>query len=268
MRTTVTLDADRRRKGAGARARARRLVQGGAEHAFCAAGLARTTRRPSPTGCPRGGWSCGRESTSTRPFASPETSRTRRQFEARAPQVKLADVNLFLYAVDEASSHSTSRRANWLEETLSGSETFAFSWSVLLELLRLATNRRRLPEGPSLSTQALSTSSTSGSLRRASTCDPSHGTPPRAACESFSVHSARRATSRRTPISRRSRSSMEQSFTQRMRISAGSHGFAGSTRSAAAQRIRAGSLLGVGATGGTLTARRPPQAADRAPSSI
>jgi toxin-antitoxin system PIN domain toxin len=55
--------------------------------------------------------------------------------------MKLADVNLLLYAVDESSPrHESARR--WLEETLSGSETFAFSWSVLLAFLRLGTNPR------------------------------------------------------------------------------------------------------------------------------
>lgn len=55
--------------------------------------------------------------------------------------MKLADVNVLLYAVDESSSrHEPARR--WLEETLSGSETFAFSWTVLLAFLRLSTNPR------------------------------------------------------------------------------------------------------------------------------
>jgi toxin-antitoxin system PIN domain toxin len=55
--------------------------------------------------------------------------------------VKLVDVNVLLYAVDESSPRHEPAR-EWLEETLSGSETFAFSWSVLLAFLRLGTNPR------------------------------------------------------------------------------------------------------------------------------
>jgi toxin-antitoxin system PIN domain toxin len=55
--------------------------------------------------------------------------------------VKVADANLLLYAVDESSPHHGSAR-RWLEESLSGSETFALSWSVLLAFIRLATNPR------------------------------------------------------------------------------------------------------------------------------
>ncbi|MFN2609852.1 MAG: type II toxin-antitoxin system VapC family toxin [Actinomycetota bacterium] len=53
--------------------------------------------------------------------------------------MKLPDVNLLLYAVDtSASRHAAARR--WLEEQLSGSETFALAWVVLLAFLRLGTN--------------------------------------------------------------------------------------------------------------------------------
>jgi toxin-antitoxin system PIN domain toxin len=55
--------------------------------------------------------------------------------------VKLADVNVLLYAMDEASPrHEVAR--TWFEETLSGSETFAVSWTVLLAFLRLSTHPR------------------------------------------------------------------------------------------------------------------------------
>ncbi len=50
----------------------------------------------------------------------------------------LSDVNLLLYAVDAASPRHDAARA-WLEDRLSGSETFAFAWSVLLAFLRLST---------------------------------------------------------------------------------------------------------------------------------
>src|SRR5207253_3226744 len=61
--------------------------------------------------------------------------------KTRAAQVKLTDVNLLLYAVDtSAPRHRAARR--WLEERLSETETFAFSWAVLLAFLRLSTNPR------------------------------------------------------------------------------------------------------------------------------
>jgi toxin-antitoxin system PIN domain toxin len=55
--------------------------------------------------------------------------------------VKLTDVNLLLYALDaDAPRHRAARR--WLEEQLSGTETFAFTWVVLLAFVRLSTNPR------------------------------------------------------------------------------------------------------------------------------
>jgi uncharacterized protein len=55
--------------------------------------------------------------------------------------VKLVDANLLLYAADESSPHHAVVKP-WLEERLSGSETFAFTWAVLLAFVRLATNPR------------------------------------------------------------------------------------------------------------------------------
>ncbi len=55
--------------------------------------------------------------------------------------MKLADVNLLLYAVDESSPHHEAARA-WLEERLSRPETFAFTWTVLLAFIRLGTHPR------------------------------------------------------------------------------------------------------------------------------
>jgi toxin-antitoxin system PIN domain toxin len=55
--------------------------------------------------------------------------------------VKLVDANLLLYAVDEASPHHAVAKP-WLERQLSGAETFAFAWAVLLAFVRLATNPR------------------------------------------------------------------------------------------------------------------------------
>ena len=55
--------------------------------------------------------------------------------------MKLPDVNLLLYAYDSNSSHHRAA-ASWLEDILSGVETVALSWSVLLAFLRLSTSRR------------------------------------------------------------------------------------------------------------------------------
>jgi toxin-antitoxin system PIN domain toxin len=55
--------------------------------------------------------------------------------------VKLVDANVLLYAVDESSPHHAAAKP-WLERQLSGSETFAFAWLVLLAFVRLATNPR------------------------------------------------------------------------------------------------------------------------------
>ena len=53
--------------------------------------------------------------------------------------MKLPDVNLLLYAVDEASPRHEPARP-WLEEMLSGTEEVAFAWAVLLGFLRLSTS--------------------------------------------------------------------------------------------------------------------------------
>jgi toxin-antitoxin system PIN domain toxin len=53
--------------------------------------------------------------------------------------VKLPDLNLLIYAVDETSPrHDPARR--WLEEALSDSEEVAFAWIVLVGFVRLTTN--------------------------------------------------------------------------------------------------------------------------------
>jgi hypothetical protein len=58
--------------------------------------------------------------------------------------VKLIDVNLLLYAVNEdAPPHKKAKP--WLEETLSGSESVAFAWSALLAFLRLSTKPAVFP---------------------------------------------------------------------------------------------------------------------------
>jgi len=55
--------------------------------------------------------------------------------------VKLPDANLLLYAVDtSARLHEPAR--TWLSERLSGTETVAFAWAVLLAFVRVRTNPR------------------------------------------------------------------------------------------------------------------------------
>lgn len=55
--------------------------------------------------------------------------------------MKLLDANLLLYAYN-ASSPYQSAAAAWLEKVLSGVETVALGWSVLLAFLRLSTSPR------------------------------------------------------------------------------------------------------------------------------
>ena len=67
--------------------------------------------------------------------------------------MRLLDLNLLLYAVDETSPRHGVARA-WVEETLSGPETVAFAWSVLLGFVRLST-RAAVFEQPLSLEQAL-----------------------------------------------------------------------------------------------------------------
>ncbi|HSZ12967.1 MAG TPA: type II toxin-antitoxin system VapC family toxin [Solirubrobacteraceae bacterium] len=53
--------------------------------------------------------------------------------------MKLPDVNLLLYAYDSESPRQAGAR-EWLEATLSGSETVAFGWAVVVGFVRIATN--------------------------------------------------------------------------------------------------------------------------------
>jgi uncharacterized protein len=55
--------------------------------------------------------------------------------------MKLLDVNLLLYAVDESSPFHN-KAQTWLENSFSGPETIAFTWSVLLAFIRISTNAR------------------------------------------------------------------------------------------------------------------------------
>ena len=52
--------------------------------------------------------------------------------------MKLPDVNVLLYAIDEDSPRHGPARA-WLERALSGTETIGLAWLVLLAVVRLST---------------------------------------------------------------------------------------------------------------------------------
>lgn len=67
--------------------------------------------------------------------------------------MKLLDVNLLLYAADEASPRHSPAKA-WLEDVLSGSETVAFAWVTLLAFVRLSTHPAVF-ENPSQADEAL-----------------------------------------------------------------------------------------------------------------
>jgi toxin-antitoxin system PIN domain toxin len=62
------------------------------------------------------------------------------------------DANVLLYAVDATSARHEPARA-WLEDRLSGSESFGLVWSVLLAFLRIST-RAGLFETPLTADQA------------------------------------------------------------------------------------------------------------------
>jgi toxin-antitoxin system PIN domain toxin len=58
--------------------------------------------------------------------------------------VKVVDLNILLYATNRDSPrHAASKQ--WLESTLSGEESVAIPWIVVLGFLRLATSRQVFP---------------------------------------------------------------------------------------------------------------------------
>ncbi len=67
--------------------------------------------------------------------------------------MKLPDLNLLLYAIDEGSPRHAQARP-WLEETLSGTEGVGFAWAVLLGFVRISTNPAIL-EAPLSAAEAL-----------------------------------------------------------------------------------------------------------------
>jgi toxin-antitoxin system PIN domain toxin len=52
--------------------------------------------------------------------------------------MKLVDLNILIYAIDESSPRHAAAR-DWLDETLSGVATVAFAWHVLIGFVRLST---------------------------------------------------------------------------------------------------------------------------------
>ncbi len=67
--------------------------------------------------------------------------------------MKLPDLNLLIYAVDR-SSHSHTAALRWWNGLLSGTETVALSWTVLLGFVRVTTNPR-IMEKPLTAEKAL-----------------------------------------------------------------------------------------------------------------
>jgi toxin-antitoxin system PIN domain toxin len=58
--------------------------------------------------------------------------------------LKIPDVNILLYAVDETSPHHARMRL-WWESVLSGDEPVGFAWVVLLGFLRVSTRAAAYP---------------------------------------------------------------------------------------------------------------------------
>lgn len=67
--------------------------------------------------------------------------------------MKLLDANLLLYALDECSPRHAAAKP-WLDRLLSGSETVALPWAVLLAVVRLST-RPSIFENPLTGGEAL-----------------------------------------------------------------------------------------------------------------
>ena len=59
--------------------------------------------------------------------------------------MKVLDVNVLLYAVNEDAPHHDAARA-WLESAMAGRETVALTWIVLLAFLRLSTRVAVFPQ--------------------------------------------------------------------------------------------------------------------------
>ena len=67
--------------------------------------------------------------------------------------MKVVDINLLIYAINKDTPHHPEAK-RWLENALSGDETFGFAWIVILGFLRIITNGKIMPK-PLLSNIAL-----------------------------------------------------------------------------------------------------------------
>lgn len=85
----------------------------------------------------------------------------------------LPDVNLLLYAIDEAAPRHAQARG-WLEEALSGTEEVGFAWAVLLGFVRISTNPAAF-EDPLDGAQAFAYAEEWLARPVASTLSPGHG---------------------------------------------------------------------------------------------
>ncbi len=52
--------------------------------------------------------------------------------------MRLLDLNILIYALDESSPRHEAAK-QWFDATLSGSDTVAFAWHVLIGFVRLST---------------------------------------------------------------------------------------------------------------------------------
>lgn len=70
--------------------------------------------------------------------------------------MKLLDLNLLVYAANTESPHHERAKA-WLDNALSGDETIALAWVVVLGFLRLTTHARVMtkPLSPELAVQVI-----------------------------------------------------------------------------------------------------------------
>ena len=117
MRTTVTLDPD---VAAKLKEETRREDISSRRHSTraCAAGSSVGDAQPQPYHMPRPQrWAPGLASTSIRRCSWPANSKTPRSCASWSRQVKLPDVNLLVYAVDDSSRHY-GRIRPWLEQSL------------------------------------------------------------------------------------------------------------------------------------------------------
>ena len=100
--------------------------------------------------------------------------------QARAAQVKLPDVNLLLYGIDEDSPRHQAARA-WVEDPFGGTETVALAWAVMLAFVRLTTKPQVMAR-PFTVEEALDIARAGSRVRTSSSCTPRTAT--RTSCAS------------------------------------------------------------------------------------